>query len=262
MSARFGASILILAPHPDDEVVGCCAAIVRARAAGARVHVLFLTHGCLARGTLWPWQRANYDARLARRRLEAEAVARLLEVSIIGGSNRAARDLWPRLTDAEAEVRQAIAATGADQIWAPAYEGGNPDHDGANALAARLASEGFDVLEFAEYNFAGGRARSQDFPKPTGAEMTIALSADEQTLKRQALDLYRSERGNLFYVRCEAERLRPLAAYDYGRPPHEGLLWYERFRWIPFRHPRVDFTPVETISDALEHFVAAPPRDP
>ena len=37
MTSKFGSSILILVPHPDDEVVGFAAAIGRAKAAGAKI---------------------------------------------------------------------------------------------------------------------------------------------------------------------------------------------------------------------------------
>ena len=43
--------ILILAPHPDDEIVACGIAALRARAAGARVFVLYLTTGIPARAS-------------------------------------------------------------------------------------------------------------------------------------------------------------------------------------------------------------------
>ena len=40
-----GDRILILAPHPDDEVLGCAGVIQEAVKAGAQVHVAFLTNG-------------------------------------------------------------------------------------------------------------------------------------------------------------------------------------------------------------------------
>jgi len=40
-----GERILILAPHPDDESIGCAGIIQQALAAGARVKVLYLTNG-------------------------------------------------------------------------------------------------------------------------------------------------------------------------------------------------------------------------
>ena len=67
----FGKRILILIPHPDDEVVGCAAAIARARSQGARVFGCYLSHGFLPREALWVWQRGSYEKRVARRLKEA-----------------------------------------------------------------------------------------------------------------------------------------------------------------------------------------------
>lgn len=264
MTLQFGASILLLAPHPDDEVVGCSAAIDRARAAGARVSVLFLTHGCVERAAMWPWARGSYDTVVARRRAEAEAACADLGVAVADWSERPARRLWRELAAAEAEIRRALAATGADQIWAPAFEGGNPDHDGANVIASRLAAEGFSVLEFAEYNLAGGRALSHQFPEPRGGESVLELTPAEQADKRRRLALYASERGNLGYVATAREVLRPLAPNDYASPPHAGQLWYARFQWVPFRHPQVDYTnPADVYAAIAAHLgtsAAKPPQ--
>ena len=257
MAGSFGASILVLAPHPDDEVVACAAAIGRARTEGAKLAVLFLTHGCVGREVVWPWDRGRYETIVARRRSEAEAAAALLGVAIAGVSERPARTLWRELPRAEAEVRRAAASVGADQLWAPAFEGGNPDHDGANAVASRLAAEGLPGLEFAEYNFAGGRPRSHAFPAANGTETILALTPAEQAAKRAALGLYRSERRNLSYVRTEHEAFRPLTAHDYAQPPHPGKLWYARFQWVPFRHPAVDFTDPRDVTRTLSDYVAA-----
>ena len=37
--------VLVIAPHPDDEVLGCGGSIAKLTAAGARVHVGYLTSG-------------------------------------------------------------------------------------------------------------------------------------------------------------------------------------------------------------------------
>jgi len=254
VAPAFGRSILFLAPHPDDEVVACHAAIGRAKATGARVSAIFLTHGCVSRQTMWPWARGGYEAAVARRRAEAEDVLANLGVEAAGWSDRAARDLWRHLDAAEAEIRAAVSRFGIDQIWAPAFEGGNADHDAANAIAARLAAEGMSVLEFAEYNLAGGRVNSHVFPTLYGREETLALTPAEQAAKRRALALYASEGLNLSYVKLERETFRPLPAHDYGAPPHAGKLWYARFQWAPIRHPGVDFTQPEAVARALADY--------
>ncbi|MEO8197783.1 MAG: PIG-L deacetylase family protein [Thermoanaerobaculia bacterium] len=64
---------LVLAPHFDDEVLGCGGLIRQLAAAGARVEVLFLSDG--SGGVEEIADRASYAA---RRRGEAEEVVRLL----------------------------------------------------------------------------------------------------------------------------------------------------------------------------------------
>jgi LmbE family N-acetylglucosaminyl deacetylase len=251
----FGERILILVPHPDDEVVAAAAAISRAKAMGAEVFALYLTDGCIARATMWPWRRKTRAAIVARRRAEAESAAALLGVTPVGWSPRPARALWRELPEVHAEINATIRTHDPNQIWLPAYEGGNPDHDALNALG-QLFVKDISVLEFAEYNFFGGAARAQAFPYPNGQEQTIALTAAEQERKRALLRLYASERQNLNYVGVERECFRPLARYDYARPPHPGKLWYARFQWVPFRHPRVDFTPPEEVSKAILEYLA------
>jgi hypothetical protein len=84
----------------------------------------------------------------------------------------------------------------------------------------------------------------------------LQLTPDERALKKKALALYRSEKLNLNYVGVERECFRPLTGYDYSRPPHPGLLWYARFQWVPFRHPRVDFTRPSEVSGAIARLVS------
>jgi len=256
----FGKSILILVPHPDDEVVACAAALGRAQAEGANIMALYLTHGCIARDTLWPWQRKHYETGVTKRRAEAENAARFLGITSVGWSRRPARHLWRELMAVFDEIGVAIAANNIDQLWVPAFEGGNPDHDALNAVGS-LFKNRISVLEFAEYNFAGGDAHSQEFPIANGSEQILNLAPNEQKKKRDALALYASEKRNLNYVKTTRECFRPLASYSYSLPPHPGTLWYQRYQWVPFRHPRVDFTaPVEVLI-AITTFLNAKASD-
>jgi hypothetical protein len=109
------------------------------------------------------------------------------------------------------------------------------------------------VWEFSEYNYCGGRTWSQKFSARRGNEQEIVLTPPEQQLKRRALKVYSSEKGNLGHVRTAAEAFRPLGDYDYSRPPHAGKLFYERFQWVPY-HPRVDYTRPEEVCRALLAF--------
>ena len=250
----FGKRILILVAHPDDEVVGCAASIARARAQGASVTALYLTHGCLARDVLWSWQRKHYERNIARRRAEAENAATVLGVQPVGWSPRPARYLWRELPQVFEEVQAALAQYRPDQVWVPAYEGGNPDHDALNAIGFKIKPR-LSVLEFSEYNFFGGKVRSQSFVSSDETARILFLTPEERAAKKAALKIYASEVGNLSSLGAEQENYRPLASYDYSQPPHQGKLWYARFQWVPFFHPRVDFTDPAEVSQAIVAFL-------
>ncbi len=245
----YGRRILILIPHPDDEVVGCCAAIGRARAQGSQVFGAYLTTGVPACEVFWPWQRAGHARRVARRRDEARQAAATLDIELLSFAEVPTRQLKSHIAPTLATVRDQICRSGADTLWTPGYEGGHQDHDAANFIASRLRAD-VNVWEFSEYNFFGGKVRSQEFVAPNGSEREIALTKDERRFKRKVLRLYASEKGNLSYVRTEREVFRPLTAYDYSRPPHTGRLFYQRFQWAIFQ-TRVDYTRPEEVCRAL-----------
>ncbi len=97
LADRYGAT-LVLAPHPDDEVLGCGGTIARLVAEGARVDVAIVTRGMAP---------AYSDEQVAEVRAEAEAAHRVLGVA---GTHyldlpAAALDRVP-----QAEVNHAIAA--------------------------------------------------------------------------------------------------------------------------------------------------------
>ncbi len=68
---------LIIAAHPDDEVLGCGGAILKLTRAGAEVHLAFLADGVGARNP----DPARRQAELAQRRAAAAAAARILGVA-------------------------------------------------------------------------------------------------------------------------------------------------------------------------------------
>lgn len=251
----FGKRILILSPHPDDETVGAAAAIARARAKGAAVHVAFLTDGVPAIENFWPWQRGGRFRRAARRWAEAEAAARRLGLTIALSQEIPTRTLKSALSGTRAKIAATIREAEIDMLWAPAFEGAHQDHDAANCIAATFAAH-LPVWEFAEYNNGPGRTLSQEFFAPNGTETVLELDAAEMAAKRTVMALYASERGNLKHIEAKREAFRPLASYDYARPPHGGVLFYQRFQWVWPRHPRVDYTRPEEVAAALAAFRA------
>ncbi|MDD3287423.1 MAG: PIG-L family deacetylase [Alphaproteobacteria bacterium] len=252
----FGKRILILVPHPDDEVVAATATIGRAINQASEIFALYLTTGCIARETMWPWERSKYEERITTRREESLKAAQFLGITPVGWSDTPARHLWKNMDEAHKNIKSAISANNIDQIWVPAYEGGNADHDALNAIGS-IFTKRLSVLEFAEYNFFGNKTHSQEFFTPTGKETIVELTMDESRRKNEALEIYKSEKMNLGYVKTKRECFRPLAQNNYSVPPHEGTLWYARFQWVPFKHPRVDFSKPKEVSETITSFLAS-----
>lgn len=248
----FAARILVLIPHPDDEVVGCCTAILRSRGEGARVFGLYLSDGIPAREELWPWARAARAARASLRWREAAAARDLLGIEEAGRAHLPSRRLRFHLAAALEQVERALTATGAQILWVPAFEGAHQDHDAANALAATVRVR-VPVWEFAEYNNSGGRTQSQCFIESREGERIIDPTDAEIAVKRRALALYASEQANLRHISAAREAFRPLPRHDYGRPPHPGTPFFARYRWVPF-HPRVDRTDPSEVYRSLGEF--------
>ncbi len=215
--------------------------------------MLCLTTGVPAAAVEWPWRRAGYARRVWGRRREAAAAAALLGLQPAGFLDIPTRELRACLGPALQALQEAVAECRIDTLWVPAYEGAHQDHDVAHYLASRVR-DAAETWEYAAYNFAGGRVRSQTFPDPDGTEIVLELSPAEREIKRAALAVYASERGNLRHVAVEREAFRHYRKADYARPPHGGRLFRERFQWVPFRHPRVDFTPSAAVRRSiLEH---------
>ncbi len=254
-----GRRILVLVPHPDDEVVGCGAAIGRALGSSCKeapaIFAAYLTTGVPSADRLWPWHRKDHARRVAQRREEARRAAELLGIQPLCFQDIPTRQLKEFLGPTRERLAGLIRELAADTLWTPAYEGGHQDHDVTSFLASTLG-ELVEAWEFSEYNYAHGRVRSHQFISPTGAEREVPLGSRERQRKQQLLAIYQSERGNLGHVRIDREVFRPLARYDYSRPPHPGKLFYQRFQWVPY-HPRVDYARPEEVCRAIKRFTDA-----
>lgn len=114
-------AVLILAPHPDDEVFGCAGAIMGHIAGGVPVHVAILTDGA-AGGD--PPTRAE----------ESNAAAAILGYGQPDCWNLPDRGL--RYTEALVQrIVDKIQATGADLVYAPSPWEVHPDHRQTAMLA-------------------------------------------------------------------------------------------------------------------------------
>lgn len=112
--------VLVVAPHPDDEVLGCGGSIARHVADGDEVHVLVATRGM---------PELYSDEGVAHVRQEARRAHGLLGVSSTHFRDfpAPALDTVPRYQVAEA-IREVIRETGAQCLYLPHHGDIHSDH--------------------------------------------------------------------------------------------------------------------------------------
>jgi LmbE family N-acetylglucosaminyl deacetylase len=233
------AQSIIIAAHPDDEVIGAGTLLARLPDASI-VHV---TDGAPrneedARAAGF----AGWPAYAAARRREAEAalaLAGLAPERLTGlgiPDQRAAYELAPLARRLAAILRDGSFGV----VITHPYEGGHPDHD-ATAFAVHAACRLIDaegakpprLVEMASYHALGGSFTAGTFiaHAAAGPVATVPLDAAARRLKRRMLDCHATQRSVLAPFTVEAERFRAAPAYDFRIPPHPGPLHYDTRNW-------------------------------
>lgn len=199
--------ILVVAAHPDDEVLGCGGTIARHAAEGDIVHVVFLTDGEGARQGVAPdaTTRREGDAAMALRILGAAA-------PIFLGLEDNRLDAYA-LLDIVRPVEKVVAALAPDVIYT--HHGGdlNIDHQLAHRAVMTACRPlpgsptreiySFEVVSSTEWGSPGVR----DFTP----QMYVDVSA-YMALKQQALGVYHEEMRTAPHARS-VENLAALATY-------------------------------------------------
>lgn len=121
------------------------------------------------------------------------------------------------------------------------YEGGHPDHDAcafavhsAAEAIANSSAETLPIIVEAAFYHAGinGIETARFLPGHEGAaEVLRPLNHEERRRREALLDCFPSQRDTLQYFRVGTERYRLAPIYDFSRPPHSGVLFYERHPW-------------------------------
>lgn len=147
-------AVLVMAPHPDDETLGCGGTLARLAASGCRVSVAFVTDG---RSSHPGHSRHGPEAIAALRRREAEQALATLGIEGGGAHYLSGRD--GGLSSMEAtererlsgEMRALVLRVRPDVVMLPCRGDGSDEHEASFALLAR-ALEGVEspprILEF------------------------------------------------------------------------------------------------------------------
>lgn len=222
-AARLPQPILVVAAHPDDEIAGL-GGWIASLPTRRHVQFCFLTDGAPRSRRYWAADFRGSRAEYRRlRRHEARTVAAALQVPaahlVFGPS--VDLELFRGLRPAGALLSKLAARLKPATVLAPAYEGGHPDHDAANFLAAQIFAgrrrrPGPQLWEYCLYTAAHGRI---EFLGPRGRGWReLKLSPRMQRGKQRALALYRSQSATLRQFPLTGEFIRPLPRRDYSCP--------------------------------------------
>jgi LmbE family N-acetylglucosaminyl deacetylase len=218
--------LLALAPHPDDESLGCGALLAACAAEGRPVHVVVVSDGRLSH----PNSRSHPPARLVALR-QAEARAAVAELGL-----DPARDLsFLGLPDCGvpaggAELRDAVARLRRLVPFAPAVVLGpwrhdpHADHAATAAIAAALATEcGARLRSYVVWGWAfvtpppGFELGAE--PEPEGQPLGWRYAAGAHLdAKRRAVAAHRSQTSPLITDDPAGFRLGPEALALFQQP--------------------------------------------
>jgi len=115
-------NVLVIAPHPDDEAIGCGGALCAHRDSGARISVVFLTSGELGLKHLPPEQA------WAIRESEAKKAAKILGVGNLNFLRCSDWMLGDEITKASALLGPLLQEQSPDVIYLPHPIEAHPDH--------------------------------------------------------------------------------------------------------------------------------------
>ena len=213
---------LVVAPHPDDESLGCGGAIALLRARGHAVHVLFVSDGTLSH----PLSRQYPAPRLAALR-EEEALSALAAL----GVERAAATFL-RLKDravpsphaanfnvAVDRCRVLIEGIGPQTILVPWRRDPHPDHRASWRLidAALARDPAYEVRRIEYLIWLWELAAAGDAPRPDEATPWRLDINSALPRKRAAITAHRSQTTDLIDDDPTGFRLTPdiLAHFAY-----------------------------------------------
>jgi LmbE family N-acetylglucosaminyl deacetylase len=192
-------SVLVIAPHPDDDAIGCGGTLARLAARGARIGVTYVTDGSASHVN-----SKRFPPGVLRdvREEEARAALRSLGISREPQFLRAPDSGLTALQGAErqrlvASVAARVVAFGPDIVFAPWLRDPHPDH----VVTARIVQEALVLCVRRPAVFwyrVWLPVRGTPTDEPDGLEIDVydvRLTAADLARKRAAIGEHRSQLG-------------------------------------------------------------------
>lgn len=180
-----GGNVLVLAPHMDDETIGCGGTLVKHARRGAHVTVLFLTDG---RGGSNALRELAGDERRSRERelVELRKHEARLALDVLGVREAVFLEVPEATLDStraiDGRLRDIVRRVGPDLVYVPSFFEDQPDH----AATARILVDATRDPEF------GFECCAYEVWSPLWPNCLVQID-DAIAEKRRALEQYRSQ---------------------------------------------------------------------
>jgi LmbE family N-acetylglucosaminyl deacetylase len=194
-------SVLVIAPHPDDDVIGCGGTLGRLAGRGARVAVTYVTDGSASHV-----KSKRFPPAVLRTVREGEARAALRHLGVRGEpqflrapDGRLAEIGEPERQQLAVRVAERIVAVRAQIVFSPWPRDPHPDHVAtAEIAAAALAICPRRPAVYLYRVWLPVRGAAADQPRHAEARVReVRLTAAELARKRAAIMEHRSQTGAL-----------------------------------------------------------------
>lgn len=189
--------ILILSPHPDDDVIGCGGTIASFVANGSKVKIVYLTRGAMSPNSKKRLSAGEKVELAKTRENEAREAARILGVSNL--------DFWRYKDGSLSAGRTSIKALAnllktykPEIIFCPTFQDSHPDHfETAKLLAKVLFQSTFTSTPSRVRGFSG-EIWLYEIWTPVYANRIVKIDKTIE-IKRNALNTHKSQMQSRSY---------------------------------------------------------------
>ncbi|MEW6002377.1 MAG: PIG-L deacetylase family protein [Nitrospirota bacterium] len=182
-SEPVGNRVLVLAPHPDDETLGCGGSLRLLSRAGTAVKVIFITNGEKADPAV-----KNRERYAAIREEEALKALNILDLSDYEFLRFPDRQLYEYMDKAKEMIAMIIENFNPDALYSPSSIELNPDHRASAEIALKLQRRfGFKILFY-------------ELTTPLRPNILVDITKAFR-IKKKAIKAYRTQLNIIDYLR-------------------------------------------------------------
>lgn len=210
--------LVVVSPHPDDEVLGCGGLMQAALAHGCAVQVVSVTDGeaCYLDHPRWPQPRLR-DAR----RRELASAMRALGMDATHVSTLGLPDGAVARHEADLAAHLGARLVAGDMVVAPWVHDAHPDHEAVGRAARAAATScGARLLQYPVWAWHWLDPAAPVGPWPDAQR--ISLCAGSQARKQEAMAAFATQTGEVGDLDCEP--ILPEHVLARFRRPYEVLI--------------------------------------